>query len=224
MGLVNLEIIPRSTKGKNENRRLRAAGRIPAVVYGKERESQMFELEARPFTMAMTQLAGRAAIFSLAIGEATDDDAIALLREVQRNPCTDEILHVDLMEIPRGRPVTVAVAVQVVGECVDVKSGEAAVAMSLQAVEISCLPRELPEYITIDISELEINDKVFVRDIVVPVGEVITDPEILVLNIKPQAMEVEEEEEEILEGEEGAEGESEEGSEGDEDKKDKKED
>ncbi len=223
MGLVNLEIIPRTSKGKNENRRLRAQGRIPAVVYGKERESMMVELEARPFTLAMNQLAGRAAIFSLAVGEATDDDSIALLREVQRNPCTDEILHVDLMEIPRGRPVTVAVAVQVVGDNPIAKSGEAAVAMTLQAVEISCLPRELPEYITIDITEMELNDKIFVRDIVIPVGEIITDPEMLVLNIKPVAMEIEEEEEieEGLEGEEGAEGEE---SEDDEDKKDKKED
>lgn len=219
MGLVNLEIIPRSTKGKNENRRLRAAGRIPAVVYGKERESMMVELEARPFNLALSHLAGRSAIFSLALGEATDDDAIALLREVQRNPCTDEILHVDLMEIPRGRAVTVAVAVQVVGDNPVTKSGEAAVAMSLQAVEISCLPRELPEYITIDITELELNDKIFVRDIVFPVGEVITDPDILVLNIKPQALEVEEEEEEGLEGEEGAEGTDEDASEGDGDKK-----
>ena len=151
MGLVNLEIFPRSTKGKNENRRLRAAGRIPAVVYGKERESAMYELEARPFVQALSHLAGRSAIFSLAEGEATDDDSIALLREIQRNPCTDEILHVDLMEVPRGVPVTVAVAVQVVGDNATVKSGMAAVAMSLAAVEISCLPRELPEYITIDI-------------------------------------------------------------------------
>lgn len=219
MGLVNLEIIPRSTKGKNENRRLRAAGRIPAVVYGKERESMMVELEARPFSLALTHLAGRAAIFSLAIGEATDDDAIALLREVQRNPCTDEILHVDLMEIPRGRPVTVAVAVQVVGDNPVVKSGMAAVAMTLAAVEISCLPRELPEYITIDIEELELNDKIFVRDIVPSVGEIISDPDMLVLNIKPQAAE-EEVEEETLEGEEGEEGSSEEGGEEDDKKED----
>jgi len=218
MGLVNLEIIPRSTKGKNENRRLRAAGRIPAVVYGKERESMMIELEARPFVKAMGHLAGRAAIFSLAEGEATDDDAIALLREVQRNPCTDEILHVDLMEIPRGVPVTVAVSVQVVGECPIVKSGLAAVAMSLAAVEISCLPRELPEYITIDVTELELNDKIFVRDIVSPVGELVSDPEMLVLNIKPQVLELLEEEE-TEEGEEGVEGSTEEGEDGDEEKK-----
>jgi len=107
------------------------------------------------------------------------------------------------------------VTVQVVGDNAVTKSGEAAVAMSLQAVEISCLPRELPEYITIDISELELNDKVFVRDIVAPVGEVVSDPEMLVLNIKPQVMELEEEEEDV-EGEEGAEGEE---TEADEDKK-----
>lgn len=221
MGLVNLTIHPRSSKGKNENRRTRAAGRIPAVVYGKERESGMFELDAHSFKVVLTKLAGRSAIFSLAVDEPSDDDAIALMREVQRNPCTDEILHVDLMEIPRGQPVTVAVSLEVTGECPDVTTREASVAMSLDQVEISCLPRELPEFLTVDISELVLNDKIFVRDITTPVGEMITDPDMLVLNIKPQVIEVEEEEEDIEgegEGEgEGADGEAGEGEETKED-------
>ncbi len=218
MGLVSLEIHPRSTKGKNQNRRLRAKGRIPAVVYGKDRDSAMVELEAHPFEVALSHLAGRSAIFSLVHGEPTDDDAIALLREIQRNPVTDQILHVDLMEVPRGVPVTVAVSLEVIGECNDVKTGEASMSLSMASVEISCLPRELPEFLTVDISELELNDKIFVRDIVTPVGEVISDPDGLVLNIKPLAQIIEEEEEEI-EGEEGAEGEGEGGDDSEEEKK-----
>ncbi len=218
MGLINLEIHPRSTKGKNQNRRLRAAGRIPAVVYGKDRDTEIVELEGHPFKVALAHLAGRSAIFSLVRGEATADDAIALLREIQRNPCTDEILHVDLMEIPLGEAVTVAVSLEVTGECAVVKTGEASMALSMASVDISCLPRELPEFITVDVSELELNDKIFVRDIVTPVGEVISDPDGLVLNIKPLALEVIEEEEEV-EGEEGAEGEGEEDGEEDAEKK-----
>lgn len=203
MGLISLNIHPRSTKGKNENRRTRAAGRIPAVVYGKGRESATVEIEGHPFEVALSHLAGRTALFSLSEGEASsEDDSIALLREIQRNPVTDEILHVDLMEIPRGVPVTVAVSVEVEGECKPVKAGEAAVALSMDQIEISCLPRDLPEYLSIDISELEINDKVFVKDVTTPAGEIVSDPEGLVLNIKPQVMELEEEEE----GEEGVEG------------------
>lgn len=202
MGLVNLEIKPRSTFGKNANRRNRASGQIPAVLYGGDRETESIELDAHSFGVAMMHLAGRSAIFSL----NGDEDNIALLREVQRNPVTDEILHVDLMSIPRGVPVTVPVSIEVVGECPAVKAGEASVAMSLDRVEISVRPRDLPEYIEVDISEMDINDKIFAGDLKLPAGEIITDPELLILNIKVSTLTLEVEEEEDIEGEEGAEG------------------
>ncbi len=218
MGLIKIEISPRTAKGKNENRRTRAAGRIPAVVYGKDRAAEMFELDTKDFGKILKKLQGRAAIFSLIEGEPTDDDSIALLREIQRNPCTDEILHVDLMEVPRGVPVTVAVSVQIVGESDAINAAGAAVAQVMDAVEISCMPRELPEYLEVDISELTEHDKVFAGDIKIPVGELITDPEALVVNINiVQEMVEEVEEEEGEEGEEGADGEA---SEDDETKED----
>lgn len=225
MGLVSLNIHPRSTSGKNENRRSRAAGRLPAVIYGKGRDTESIELDGHEFKVAMIHLAGRSAIFNLE-QEGVEDETIAILREVQRNPVTDEILHVDLMEIPRGQDVTVAVAVEVVGTNQTVKSGEGSVAMSLAQIDLSCRPSQLPECIEIDISDMELNDKVFVKDIEAPVGEFVTDPEALVLNIKPATVFIEEEEEvEGEEGEEGAEGEGAEGedgeakAEGDEEKK-----
>ncbi len=218
MSLVDLNIFPRSTSGKNANRRSRAAGRLPAVVYGNDRAAENLELDAHDFNVAMTHLAGRSAIFSL-IQDGVEGEHIALMREVQRNPVTDEVLHVDLYEIPRGQAVTVAVGVSVIGMCNDVKTGEASVAMSLDAIELSCRPSQLPEVIEIDITELVMNDKIFVKDVVVPVGEIVSDPEMLVLNIKPASIfEEEVEEEELLEGEEGelAEGEEGEASEGEE--------
>lgn len=206
MGLVNLEITPRSLFGKNANRRNRASGAIPAVLYGKDRETESVQLDAHSLNVAMMHLAGRTAIFSL----NGDEDNIALLREVQRNPVTDEILHVDLMSIPRGVPVTVAVALEVIGECKVVKAGEASVAMSLDKLEISVRPRDLPEVLEIDISELELNDKIFAKDVKLPAGEIVTDPETLILNIKASTLVLEvEEEEEVAEGEEGAEAEDE---------------
>ena len=205
MGLVNLEIYPRSTTGKNENRRLRAAGRVPAVLYGKGRETEMIELDAHHFGVVLGHLGGSSAIFSLT--RRGHRGSIALLREVQQNPVTDEILHVDLLEIPRGVPVTVDLAVHVIGTCQAVKMGEGSVALNMSSIELSCLPQDLPEYIEMDISELELNDKIFVKDLKAPVGEIVSDPEALVLNIKPAAVFVEEEEEAV----EGEEGEGEEG-------------
>jgi len=221
MGLVNLTIHARSTTGKNENRRSRAAGRLPAILYGKGRPTENIELDSHELGVALLHLGGHSAIFSLE-QEGRKDECIALLREVQKNPVTDEVLHVDLMEIPRGEPVTVPVAVEVVGTNQAVKSGEGSVVTSLNAIELSCRPSQLPECIEIDISELGLNDKVFVKDLEAPVGEFVTDPEALVLNIMPATVFIEEEE--VEEGEEGAEGaEEDEGAEaradGDEEKK-----
>jgi large subunit ribosomal protein L25 len=214
MGLVNLNIYPRSTTGKNANRRSRAAGRLPAVVYGHDRTTETLELDAHQFQVAMFRLAGRSAIFSLT-QEGVEEEHIALMREVQRNPVTDEVLHVDLYEIPRGQDVIVPVQVSVIGMNQAVRTGEGSVALSLDNIELSCRPSQLPEVIEIDISELELNDKIFVKDVTAPVGEFVSDPEMLVLNIKPATIFIEEEEEpeEGLEGEEGAaEGEGAEGA------------
>ncbi len=219
MGLVNLTIHPRSTTGKNANRRTRAAGRVPAVLYGHGRDAMNIELDEHAVSVAMVHLAGRSAIFALE-QEGVDEPPIALMREIQRNPVTDQILHIDLMEIPRGRPVTVPVSVHVVGSSPAVKAGEGSVVMSLDAIEISCLPRDLPEQLEIDVSELGLNDKIFVRDVKTPVGEIVDDPDLLVLNIKPATIFVEPE---AGEGEEGAEGEGE-GDEDQEKDKDKDED
>jgi len=221
MGLVSLNVEPRTAMGKNANRRTRAAGRIPAVLYGKGRESEMVSIDAHNFEVVMVHLSGRTALFSIE-QDGNDEEVTALLREVQRNPVTDEVLHVDLMEIPRGVPVTVPVQIEVTGECKQVKNGEATVTQTLDSVEISVRPRDMPEFLAIDISEFEIHDKVFARDLVLPAGELVTDPDLLVLNIKPQV--IFEEIEEVAEGEEGVEGaegedQPEDGASGDEDAK-----
>jgi large subunit ribosomal protein L25 len=196
MGLINLEIFPRTTSGKNANRRTRAEGRVPAVIYGKGRKTELIELDARSFGKILKKSGGSASVFML----EGDEEKIALLREVQSNPVTDELLHVDLMQIPRGVPVTLDVAVQIVGTCHAVKSGEASVALSLDTIELSCLPKDLPEAIEIDITELKVHDKIFVRDLTAPVGEIVSEPDILILNIKPSTLALEEETE-VAEGE-----------------------
>ncbi|MBK8166536.1 MAG: 50S ribosomal protein L25 [bacterium] len=191
MSLVNLNIHPRTTVGKNENRRTRAAGRVPAVLYGKGRATASIELEGHAFEVALKHLGGRSAIFQLHQA-GLEAGHIALLREVQRHPITDRILHVDLMEIPQGQPVTVSVHVHVSGFCAAVKSGEGSVAIAHDSVEVSCLPRDLPEFVEVDISELSLNDKIFAKDLKVPGGEIVSDPEMLVLSIKAASLFVEE--------------------------------
>lgn len=191
MSLVNLNIHPRSTVGKNENRRTRAAGRVPAVLYGKGRPTATIELEGHAFEVALKHLGGRSAIFQLHQA-GMEEGHIALLREVQRHPINDMILHVDLLEIPQGQPVTVDVHVHVTGACAAVKAGDGSVAMAHTSVEVSCLPRDLPEFVELDISNLNLNDKVFARDLKVQGGEIVSDPDLLILSIKAASLLVEE--------------------------------
>jgi large subunit ribosomal protein L25 len=192
MSLVKINVHPRSTTGKNENRRTRVAGHIPAVLYGHDRAATAVQLETREFTRALQKAHGRTVIWDLQL-EDQGDQPLALMRELQQHPVTDEILHVDLFEIPRGVPVTVDVALVLKGEPSCVKFAEGEVLQLLDSVELSCQPRELPDAIEVDVSELALNAKLFVKDLSVPVGKVMNDPETQVLVVKPVSLFVEEE-------------------------------
>ncbi|MDD5720625.1 MAG: 50S ribosomal protein L25 [Candidatus Krumholzibacteria bacterium] len=192
MALIKMSVYPRETTGKNENRRTRARGFIPAVFYGHHRAAVNVQLDCQEFTRIRQKTAGRSVIYDLQFAGG-GEEPMALVRELQQHPVSDVILHVDLFEIPRGEPVTIDVALVLEGEpaCVKFKEGE--VLQLLDTVELSCLPRELPESVRIDVSNLKLNDKLFVKDLVVPVGKIMDDPETQVLVVKPASLFAEEE-------------------------------
>lgn len=211
MALIELNIFQRENTGKNANRRTRAGGRIPAVLYGSKRETSNIEVDTLDFTKALIAAGGSSVIFALK-QEATDEDAIALLRDVQRNPVNDIILHLDLFEIPRGVPITTPVRIEVEGESLDIKRGDAIMSTIVDSVEVSCLPRELPEAVRVDISDLVLGDKVYVKDLEISAGTITSDPDTLILLLKAPTVftePTEEIDEEGVEGEEGAEDEAE---------------
>jgi large subunit ribosomal protein L25 len=208
MGLVKLSVHPRKTQGKNANRRTRAAGYTPAIIYGNDREATSVQVDTHVFERILQKTGGRSVIFDLEL-EGESENPIALMRDVQRHPVSDLIYHVDLYEIPRGKPVEVSVAVVPEGEPEVVKFKEGEVNQLAYSVTLSCLPRDVPEQITCDISELGINDSIYVKDLVPPVGEIIDDPEMQVVVVKAVSIFVEEDEEAaegeaVAEGDEGA--------------------
>ena len=221
MGLINLNVYPRSTTGKNENRRTRAAGRTPAVVYGNKRdESQHLEFDTTELQTAMSKAAGKSALLSLTL-DGTDEPFVAILREIQRHPVTDEIYHCDLFEIPLGVPLTLEVVLDFVGDNRLIKGNEAQLETIRRVLQIECLPRHLPDSVEVDYSDLTIGDKIVVGDIEIENAKILDDPEEIVLKLNAMTFEEEivEEEEEGVEGEgEGAEGEGEDAEAGDESK------
>ncbi len=204
MGLIKMTVYPRSTTGKNENRRTRARGRTPAVVYGDKREESLnVELDTVELTRAMAGFSGSNPLFNLTM-DGSEDTFVAVLREMQSHPVSDEIYHCDLFAIPLGKPLVMEVALDIQGDNRFVRSGDAVLDVVRRSIEIECLPREVPDTIAVDFSELEINDKISVSDLSLEKGEIITDGEEVVLKLNLNTFEEEEEE---VEGEEGEEGE-----------------
>jgi large subunit ribosomal protein L25 len=187
MGLINLTVHPRETVGKNENRRTRAAGRIPAVLYGKGRASVNVTVDTQEFRKILMTRHGRGAIFNLTVeGEAGQH--VALMREIQQHPVTDEVRHIDLFEIPAGAKVTVEVPLEFVGEPAVMKFGGGEIVKTLEHVAISCLPREMPEVVTLDITDLQMMEKRYVRDLKAPAGEIVSDGDLQVILLKPATL------------------------------------
>jgi len=204
MALIQLTVYPRETTGKNANRRTRARGRIPAVVYGARDKAAAVELDVVEFNRAFSGRGGSGHILNLT-EVAENRTAVALLREVQKHPVRDTILHVDLFEIPANQPITVQVPIELVGESPDVKRGDASIFRARHTVGVRCLPAELPEHVQVDVSALRTGAKVHVSDVRLPAGEIDDDPEEVVIVMQSTAAFAAAEAATPAEGEEGAE-------------------
>ncbi len=200
MALYEMIVYPRSTTGKNANRRTRAAGRTPAVVYGNKRSNTTIELDTAELRRAF-QHGGYNALLAMTV-EGTDDSFVAKLQEIQVHPVTDEILHIDLLDIPLDQLLEVEVSLNITGENRAVRSGDANLEVVRRTVTVECLPMEVPAAIDVDFSGLSVGDKITVGDLTTPAGRIVTPADEMVLKLATTAFVAEEEE-----AEEGAEGE-----------------
>jgi large subunit ribosomal protein L25 len=196
-----LQAQPRQDAGKGVARKLRAGGRVPAVLYGHGKDARSLSVDAKELFHLLHGSAGGNVLIDLVIdGKKT----MAMAREIQRDHVRGEYLHVDFLEVRRDEKVTVEVPIHVVGESAGVKAG-GVLEHHLWDLRVECLPQDLPEAIEVDISALNVNDTLRVADLTVPeVCTVLTTAdETVVAVVPPQAREVAEEG--ALEGEAGAE-------------------
>jgi len=164
----------RQKTGKNAAGRLRKQGLVPAVLYGGQTASQPLTLQKKDIIEILKSETGENTIFRLAVGSAEKD---VMLKDVQINPVTDELTHLDLIEISMDKPVRVSVPIELVGEPVGVKTEGGVVDFLLRELDVECLPREIPESIKIDISNLHIHQSFKVQNLVLPAGlKVNADP------------------------------------------------
>ena len=202
------EITLRARKGRQpgsrESRRIRRAGMVPAIVYGRELDPIPVTVDHHDVYVALHTEAGLNVLINLEI--EGDEPVLTMAREVDRHPFRDQIRHIDFVKVSLTETVTAEVAIHPVGESAGVKEG-GILSLVRNQVEIEALPTAIPPAIELDVSSLEIGDALRVEDL--PVIEGVTyvdDPDAVVVTVTaPAVAEVVEEVEEELEGEEGAE-------------------
>ncbi len=197
----------REGAGKSRARKLRAAGRIPGVFYGRGRQTVAVSLDPLGLERAIaTSEAGVNTLFDLEVsGNGDFRGRVVMLKELQREPVYGKLLHADLYEVDLSHTVQVSVPLHVVGVAPGVSMG-GILDQSLRELEIECLPRAIPDEIRIDVATLDIGDSIHVRDLVLPEGvELRNDPELAVVSVVVPAKEEEPEPEEVAEVAEGEE-------------------
>lgn len=183
-----LEATPRTEMGKNASRRLRARGRIPAVVYGHDMETVAVSVDPKDVVRILQSDTGRNTIFQLQLeGKPTD----VLIRDYQLDPVKGNLIHADFQRVVMDEAMVFEVPIEVVGTAKGVKLGGGVLDLVLREIEVECLPGDVPEHIEVEVSELDIGDALRVSDLKVDTSKVqiLSEPDLVVLTVVPPRVE-----------------------------------
>ncbi|MDR3458345.1 MAG: 50S ribosomal protein L25 [Verrucomicrobiae bacterium] len=191
MKSVALKAYPRSQVRQNVVKKLRVSGRVPATIYGRQTKPQNLEVNAREIGDLINHAASENLLVDLAVENDAKPKRLALVQEIQHHPVNGKVLHVDFHEVAENEKVTVQVPLEATGEPAGVKTGGGTLEHILHKLKVRCLPKDLPDQITVDVSSLEIGKSIHLGDIKAPEGvEIIGDKHISVLAVSaPRAEE-----------------------------------
>jgi large subunit ribosomal protein L25 len=186
MATAELTIKRREGTGKEIAKRLRRAGVVPAIVYGGTK-TETVSLDPKAVLRMIHGHEGTTQLLSLKFeGETGNGARLAIIRELQFDPVSDVLLHVDLQEVSADRAITVRVAVRPMGEAAGVRDQKGILNLVLHELEVSCLPTAIPQRIDADVSALMIGDVLTVRELVAPAGvRILNDPGQAVATVAP---------------------------------------
>lgn len=163
MKQIKLSVQAREEKGRGAARRLRAGGKIPAVIYGKHNEPRSLAVEKPEITRMLKEAAGAASLVEL--NQEGGTSVLSIIQEVQRDPRTDQIAHIDFHEVSDKEELETHVTIHLIGNAFGVKNQNGIVDFVSHQVDIRCLPRDLPEFIEVDISNLKVGESVHVKEL-----------------------------------------------------------
>ncbi|MDE3066515.1 MAG: 50S ribosomal protein L25 [Verrucomicrobiota bacterium] len=184
MKSVSLKAWPRTQTRRGPVKKLRASGRVPAVIYGRLGAPQNLEIAAKEFGDLIGHSVSENLLVDLSIAEDARARRLALVQEIQHHPLDGQVLHVDFHEVAENEKVVVMVPVETVGEAAGVKTGGGVLEHVLFKLKVRCLPKDLPEQITVDVSALELNKSIHIGEIKAPEGvEILGDKKIPVVSV-----------------------------------------
>lgn len=167
---ITLEVQRRSERGTNANRRLRRTlDLIPGVLYGKQGDTESIMISNADLNKALQEESVFSQVLNVKFGK---DQIPAVLRDLQRHPASNKVLHLDLLRISEDEEIQVSVPLHFMNEdtCVGVKQGGGNIARSLTELDVRCLPKDLPGYIEVDLEELEAGQTIHLSELVLPKG------------------------------------------------------
>ena len=164
---ATLEVVKRNGRGKNEARRLRVGGRIPAVVYGARKKGKAPEgvpvaVDPKELLRILHSEAGANTLITLKLD---GDESRVMVKEYQLDPVTHRLLHADFYQLAMDRAVTVTVPIVIRGEAKGVKLDGGMIDFVTREVQVECLPTDIPERIDVDVSELMLHQAIRLRDL-----------------------------------------------------------
>jgi len=162
MKQLKLNVTAREGKGRSASRRLRSSGKVPAILYGKHTEPVQLAVDEPEFRRLLKAIGGSASLIEFKRPDGKD--AISFIREIQKDPLTDEYLHIDLHEVAADEKMEINVGVHVVGESDGVKNEGGILDLSSYSLRVRCLPKDLPEFIEVDVTALKIGDSIHVSE------------------------------------------------------------
>jgi large subunit ribosomal protein L25 len=160
---VTIKAESRNEVGKKIAKKLRREGKIPAIIYGEKKDSIPISLDLSDIKMIKNSEAGKNSIIKF---QRDDIEVNAMLKEIQYNPVSDEILHADFLRISLNKPVIVNVPVAVIGEAIGVKVEGGVLDFMTREIRLKCLPTQIPKEIELDVSELHSGRTLKVKDII----------------------------------------------------------
>ncbi|HEV2149500.1 MAG TPA: 50S ribosomal protein L25 [Longimicrobiaceae bacterium] len=189
---ASLNARPRDEHGKGAARKLRAAGRVPVIVYGHGDQTRSLSVDALELEKLLARISVENTLLQVTVegGETTR----TLIREVQMHPFKPEVLHLDLLQVHAGERIRLQIPVRLVGTPDGVRNGGGVMDQVLYDLEVECLPRDIPDAIDVDVSGLGVGESARVHDVSVPDVKVLNDPDLPIVSVLAptvQAAEVE---------------------------------